>query len=63
MTLYNGLGDALRSERHDLYQRELMLETVLQGAPMAIVLTGPTGRVAYANRARFWPRPPTRCSR
>ena len=51
VALYNELGDALRSERHDLYQRELMLETVLQGAPMAIVLTGPTGRVAYANRA------------
>src|SRR5262245_49265500 len=49
--LYNEMGDALRSERHDLYQRELMLETVLQGAPMAILLTGPTGRVAYSNRA------------
>ena len=51
ISLYNELGDALRAERHDLYQRELMLETVLQGAPMAIVLTGPTGRVAYANRS------------
>ncbi|HET8643979.1 MAG TPA: ATP-binding protein, partial [Vicinamibacteria bacterium] len=49
--LYNEMGDAMRSERHDLYQRELMLETVLQGAPMAIVLTGPTGRVAYSNRS------------
>lgn len=51
LRLYNELGDVLRAERHDLYQRELMLETVLQGAPMAIVLTGPTGRVAYGNRA------------
>jgi nitrogen fixation/metabolism regulation signal transduction histidine kinase len=49
--LYNEMGDALRGERHDLYQRELMLETVLQGAPMAILLTGPTGRVAYSNRS------------
>ncbi len=49
--LYNEMGDALRSERHDLYQRELMLETVLQGAPMAILLTGPSGRVAYSNRS------------
>lgn len=49
--LYNEMGDALREERHDLYQRELMLDTVLQGAPMGIVLTGPTGRVAYANRS------------
>ena len=51
VTLYNDMGDALRNERHDLYQRELMLETVLQGAPMAIVLTGPGGRVAYSNRS------------
>ncbi len=49
--LYNEMGDALREERHDIYQRELLLDTVLQGAPMGIVLTGPTGRVAYANRA------------
>jgi nitrogen fixation/metabolism regulation signal transduction histidine kinase len=50
VALYNQMGDAMRDERHDLYQRELMLESVLQGAPMAIVLTGPTGRVAYSNR-------------
>ena len=49
--LYNEMGDALREERHDIYQRELLLDTVLQGAPMGIVLTGPTGRIAYANRA------------
>ena len=49
--LYNEMGDALREERHDIYQRELLLDTVLQGAPMGIVLAGPTGRVAYANRA------------
>src|SRR5438045_1344701 len=36
--LYNEMGDALRAERHDLFQRELMLDTVLQGAPMAITL-------------------------
>ena len=51
VALYNEMGDALRSERHEIYQRELLLDTVLQGAPMAIVLTGPTGRIAYANRA------------
>jgi nitrogen fixation/metabolism regulation signal transduction histidine kinase len=49
--LYNEIGDRLRAERHDLYQRELLLDTVLQGAPLAIFLAGPTGRVAYANRA------------
>jgi two-component system, NtrC family, nitrogen regulation sensor histidine kinase NtrY len=49
--LYNEMGDTLRDERHDIYQRELLLDTVLQGAPMGIVLAGPTGRVAYSNRA------------
>ena len=49
--LYNEMGDALRAERHDLFQRELLLDTVLQGAPVAIALSGPTGRVVYANRA------------
>lgn len=51
VSLYNQMGDALRDERHDIYERELLLDTVLQGAPMGIVLTGPTGRVAYANRS------------
>jgi two-component system, NtrC family, nitrogen regulation sensor histidine kinase NtrY len=51
LTLYNEMGDALRTERHDLYQRELLLDTVLQGAPIAVLLSGPTGRVVYANRA------------
>lgn len=49
--LYNEIGDRLRAERHDLYQRELLLDTVLQGAPIAIFLAGPTSRIAFANRA------------
>jgi nitrogen fixation/metabolism regulation signal transduction histidine kinase len=48
--LYNEMGDALRAERHDLYQRELLLDTVLQGAPIGILLEDRNGRVAYANR-------------
>jgi nitrogen fixation/metabolism regulation signal transduction histidine kinase len=51
LRLYNEMGDALRTERHDLYQRELLLDTVLQGAPVAVLLSGPTSRVLYANRA------------
>jgi two-component system, NtrC family, nitrogen regulation sensor histidine kinase NtrY len=51
VSLYNDMGDALRSERHDIYQRELLLDTVLQGAPMAIVLVSQAERVIYANRA------------
>jgi nitrogen fixation/metabolism regulation signal transduction histidine kinase len=48
--LYNEMGDALRAERHDLYQRELLLDTVLQGAPIGILLEDRSGRVVFANR-------------
>src|SRR5262249_12071951 len=36
---YNGLGDLLRDERQSLYQRELLLDTVIQATPLAMVLT------------------------
>ena len=49
--LYNEMGDALRAERHDLYQRELLLDTVLQGAPIGILLEDAHRRVVFANRA------------
>jgi nitrogen fixation/metabolism regulation signal transduction histidine kinase len=48
--LYNRMGDVLRVERNEIFQRELLLDTLLQGAPMAIVLLNPLGRVVYANR-------------
>jgi two-component system, NtrC family, nitrogen regulation sensor histidine kinase NtrY len=48
--LYNEMGDALRAERHDLYQRELLLDTVLQGAPIGILLEDRNGRLVFANR-------------
>ena len=51
VTLYNRMGDVLRAERNELYQRELLLDTLLQGAPMAILLFNPLGRVSYANAA------------
>lgn len=46
---YNGLGDLLRAERQGLYQRELLLDTVIQATPLAMVLTNATGRVVYSN--------------
>jgi nitrogen fixation/metabolism regulation signal transduction histidine kinase len=49
--LYNDLGDALRAERRDIYQRELLLDTLLHGVPVATLLAGPTGRVVFSNRA------------
>ncbi len=51
VALYNRMGDALRIGRNDLYQRELLLDTLLQGAPMAILLVNELDRIAYANAA------------
>src|SRR4051812_34253715 len=46
---YNGLGDKLRVERQSLYQRELMLDTVIQTTPLALVLTNDGDAVMYSN--------------
>jgi len=48
---YNALGDLLRRERLDLYQRELLLDTVIQATPLGLVLTNSSGRVVYSNIA------------
>jgi nitrogen fixation/metabolism regulation signal transduction histidine kinase len=48
---YNGLGERLRSQRQDLYQRELLLDTVIQASPLALVLTNSKGTVLYGNLA------------
>jgi nitrogen fixation/metabolism regulation signal transduction histidine kinase len=51
VTTYNGLGDRLRVERQSLYQRELMLDTVIQTTPLALVLTNEADAVLYSNAA------------
>lgn len=48
---YNSLGDLLRRERLDLFQRELLLDTVIQATPLALVLTNALDRVVYSNVA------------
>jgi two-component system, NtrC family, nitrogen regulation sensor histidine kinase NtrY len=48
---YNSLGDLLRCERLDLYQRELLLDTVIQTTPLVMVLTNVAGRIVYSNIA------------
>lgn len=48
---HNELGRVLRDERQGLFQRELLLDTVVQNTPTAIVLSGPSGHVVYANIA------------
>jgi nitrogen fixation/metabolism regulation signal transduction histidine kinase len=51
ITLFNRMGDVLRRERSSLAQRELLLDTLLQGAPMAILLVNAGGRIVFANHA------------
>ena len=48
---YNALGELLRRERLDLYQRELLLETVIQSSPLSMLLSDSSGRVVYGNVA------------
>jgi nitrogen fixation/metabolism regulation signal transduction histidine kinase len=49
--MHNELGHTLREQRQHLAQRELLLDTVVQNTPVALVLTDASGRVAYANIA------------
>jgi nitrogen fixation/metabolism regulation signal transduction histidine kinase len=51
VSAYNSLGDVLRRERLDIYQRELLLDTVLQTTPLALTLTNTAGRIVYGNIA------------
>jgi two-component system, NtrC family, nitrogen regulation sensor histidine kinase NtrY len=46
---YNSLGEVLRRERLDLYQRELLLDTVIQSSPLSMLLTDASERVVYSN--------------
>lgn len=48
---YNSLGGLLRRERLDLYQRELLLDTVIQTTPLALVLCDDGGHIVYSNVA------------
>jgi len=48
---HNRLGEALRDQRLSLVQRELLLDTMVQHTPVAMVLTDPSRRVVHANIA------------
>ena len=51
MTAHNDLSAALRAQRAHLVQRELLLDTVMQNSPVALVLVDAHERIAYANIA------------
>ena len=46
---HNELGHVLREQRQHLFQRELLLDTVVQNTPTALVLVEAGGHVVYAN--------------
>ena len=48
---HNRLGDALRDQRLALVQRELLLDTMVQHTPVAMLLVDPHGRVVHGNLA------------
>ena len=48
---HNELSRVLREQRQNLVQRELLLDTVVQNTPVALVLADMHQRVAYANLA------------
>jgi nitrogen fixation/metabolism regulation signal transduction histidine kinase len=51
MSAHNALAAALRDQRAHLVQRELLLDTVMQNSPVALVLVDAHDRIAYANLA------------
>jgi two-component system nitrogen regulation sensor histidine kinase NtrY len=48
---HNDLGTALREQRLALVQRELLLDTMVQNTPVAMLLVDPSRRVVHANLA------------
>lgn len=51
VSAHNRLGDVLRAQRQHLFQRELLLDTVVQNTPTAMVLVEPGGHVVHSNLA------------
>ncbi|MES2153356.1 MAG: PAS domain-containing sensor histidine kinase [Pseudomonadota bacterium] len=48
---HNALGNVLREQRLDLIQRELLLDTMVQNTPVAMLLVAEAGPVVFANLA------------
>jgi two-component system, NtrC family, nitrogen regulation sensor histidine kinase NtrY len=51
MTAHNDLAAALRTQRAHLVQRELLLDTVMQNSPVALLLVDANERIEIANLA------------
>jgi two-component system nitrogen regulation sensor histidine kinase NtrY len=48
---HNALGDVLREQRLGLVQRELLLDTMVQNTPVAMMLVQDSGTIVFANIA------------
>ncbi|WP_448547096.1 sensor histidine kinase [Thalassotalea fusca] len=49
VNIYNELATVLRAERMDIFQRELLLDSVIQSTPVSLVLTNSKGVIVYSN--------------
>ncbi|MCH9692385.1 MAG: histidine kinase [Gammaproteobacteria bacterium] len=49
LQLYNEVGEILRCERAHIAQRELLLDTIIQSSPLALMLIDHRGHILYAN--------------
>ena len=47
--LYNRVTEKMRQERQHLYQRELLLDTVIQNSALYLILTNEQGRIIYSS--------------
>lgn len=48
---HNDLAKALRDQRQHVVQRELLLDTVMQNSPVALLLVDPAQYISYSNQA------------
>lgn len=51
VTAHNELGETLRKQREALVQRELLLDTMVQNTPVAMLLCDQGGHIVYGNLA------------
>jgi signal transduction histidine kinase len=51
VSAHNSLGDTLRGQRETLIHRELLLDTMVQNTPVAMLLCDPGGHIVYGNLA------------
>jgi len=49
--LYNELANAVRADRQHIHNKEVLLDTILQRTPVAVVLLDAAERVIYSNAA------------